>query len=64
MERGVTVLEGRGMYTGSQRDVLLCVVNRAQVTKLKRIVYGVDPRAFIMITTVHEVLGEGFKEIK
>ncbi|WP_026476654.1 YitT family protein [Alkaliphilus transvaalensis] len=62
--RGVTVLEGRGMYTGNQRDVLLCVVNRAQVAKLKEIVYSVDNRAFIMITTIHEVLGEGFKEIK
>lgn len=64
MGRGVTVLEGRGMYTGSKRDVLLCVVNRAQVAKLKSIVYHEDNRAFIMITTIHEVLGEGFKEIK
>ncbi len=62
--RGVTVLEGRGMYTGTQRDVLLCVVNRTQVAKLKEIVYSIDNRAFIMITTIHEVLGEGFKEIK
>jgi len=62
--RGVTVLEGRGLYTGSKRDVLLCVVNRVQVAKLKELVYSVDKRAFIMVTTVHEVLGEGFKEIK
>ncbi len=62
--RGVTVLEGRGLYTGSKRDVLLCVVNRVQVAKLKELVHNVDKRAFIMVTTVHEVLGEGFKEIK
>lgn len=62
--RGVTVLEGRGLYTGSKRDVLLCVVNRVQVAKLKELVINVDKRAFIMVTTVHEVLGEGFKEIK
>ncbi len=62
--RGVTVLEGRGLYTGSRRDVLLCVVNRVQVAKLKELVYNVDKKAFIMVTTVHEVLGEGFKEIK
>ncbi len=64
MHRGVTALSGKGVYTGSSRDVLLCVVNRAQVAKLKRIVHEVDPNAFMMVSTIHEVLGEGFKEIK
>ncbi|SET06087.1 Uncharacterized membrane-anchored protein YitT, contains DUF161 and DUF2179 domains [Natronincola peptidivorans] len=62
--RGVTALEGRGFYTGTKKDVLMCVVNRAQVAKLKKIVYEIDKKAFIMVTTIHEVLGEGFKEIK
>lgn len=61
--RGVTALQGRGMYTGKDKDVLLCVVNRAQVAQLKDIVIEIDPKAFIMLTTVHEVLGEGFREI-
>ncbi|SNS09402.1 Uncharacterized membrane-anchored protein YitT, contains DUF161 and DUF2179 domains [Anaerovirgula multivorans] len=62
--RGVTALEARGLYTGSKKDVLMCVVNRAQVAKLKKIVYEIDEKAFIMVTTAHEVLGEGFKEAK
>ncbi|TCQ06619.1 YitT family protein [Serpentinicella alkaliphila] len=62
--RGVTSLYGRGLYTGNKRDVLLCVVNRVEVAKLKQLVYDMDDKAFIMVTTVHEVLGEGFKEIK
>lgn len=62
--RGVTALEGRGLYTGSKKEVLMCVVNRAQVAKLKKLVYEIDEKAFIMVTTIHEVLGEGFKEIK
>lgn len=61
--RGVTALKGKGMYTGKEKDVLLCVVNRAQVSKLKEIVYSVDKRAFMMVSTIHEVLGEGFTEI-
>lgn len=61
--RGVTVLKGTGMYTGKERNVLLCVVNRAQVTKLKKVIYNLDPRAFVMVTDIHEVLGEGFKDI-
>lgn len=64
INRGVTVLKGRGMYTGMDRDVLLCVVNRSQLTKLKEVVYAVDKSAFVMVTDIHEVLGEGFKEIR
>lgn len=64
LDRGVTSLQGRGFYTGAEKDVLLCVVNRAQVAKLKKLVYEIDEKAFIMVTTIHEVLGEGFKEVK
>ena len=60
LDRGATALKGKGMYTGEDKDVLLCVVNRAQVTKLKDIVYSLDNQAFIMVSTIHEVLGEGF----
>jgi len=63
LERGVTSLYGKGMYTGKDKQVLLVVVNRAQVSKLKELVMEIDPRAFIMVSTAHEVLGEGFREI-
>lgn len=61
--RGVTALKGKGMYTGRDKEVLLCVINRAQITKLKDIVHSIDNQAFIMVTTIHEVLGEGFTPI-
>lgn len=64
LSRGVTALNGRGMYTKQEKEVLLCVVNRAQITKLKEIVHSIDPVAFVMVTEIHEVLGEGFKQIK
>lgn len=64
LDRGVTALKGRGFYTGEQKDVLLCVVNRAQVARLKKLVYEIDDKAFLMVTTIHEVLGEGFKQIE
>ena len=35
MERGVTILSGRGGYTGTERDVLYCVVSRAEVSTFK-----------------------------
>lgn len=64
MERGVTALQARGMYSGEQREVLYSVVSRPELARLKEIVHDLDPRAFIIIHEVHEVLGEGFKEPK
>lgn len=63
LERGVTGFEGYGGYTGKNKDVLLCIISRSEVSKLKSLVVEIDPDAFIIITDVHEVLGEGFKEI-
>ena len=48
------------MYSNSARGMLYCVVSRREVVRLKEIVYGEDPRAFISVTDVREVLGEGF----
>lgn len=62
LDRSVTSLSGQGMYTKEERRVLLCVVNRAQVNRLKELVHAVDPKAFVILTEVREVLGEGFKD--
>lgn len=62
MERGVTSFKSKGVYTEKEREVLLCVVPQSEVSTLKSIVYGVDPKAFVIVSNVHEVLGEGFKE--
>ncbi|MGC8825404.1 MAG: YitT family protein [Anaerolineae bacterium] len=64
LERGVTVLEGRGGYTGVRREVLLCAVQRNEISRLKYILHQVDPDAFVIIYAVHEVLGEGFQDIR
>jgi len=59
--RGATVWAGKGAYTGTERQVIMTVVNRSEITRLKRIVSEVDPRAFIIISDAREVLGEGFR---
>ncbi len=58
--RGVTAFRARGLYTGTDRDVIFTVVSRRELDPLKTLVRTVDPRAFVIITDVHEVLGEGF----
>ena len=64
LERGITVLEGKGAYTGEERPVLYCVISRAEVATLKAIVQEADPRAFMVIGLAHEALGEGFRPLK
>lgn len=62
LSRGVTVLNGRGGYTDEDKEVLFVVVSRSEITEIKKLVKSVDSRAFVVITDVREVLGEGFKE--
>lgn len=60
--RGATALAGKGVYTGESRDVIFSVVSRRELDDLKAIVHTLDPEAFVVISDVHEALGEGFKE--
>jgi len=60
LDRGVTLLHGKGAYTMREKDVILCVINRAQVSKLKSLVVSIDPAAFVLVADVREVMGEGF----
>lgn len=60
MERGVTVLKGYGYFTKNDREVLYCVVGRNEIVRLKGVITAIDPHAFVSVTVVHDVLGEGF----
>ena len=62
MNRGVTVLKGEGGFTGHDKQILLCIINRSEISDIKRIVHKIDEEAFVIITEAHEVLGEGFDE--
>ena len=60
MDRGVTVLKGYGSFTKIEREVLYCVVARNEIVRLKNLITSVDPHAFVSVTVVHDVHGEGF----
>ena len=64
LDRGVTALKGKGMYSGVEKLVLLCVVSRMETPMMRRIVFSTDPKAFVISSKAHETLGEGFKEHK
>lgn len=61
--RGTTFLRGEGGYTGKDMDILYCVVSKFEVVKIKTIVRETDKLAFMTISDVSEVLGEGFKSL-
>lgn len=63
MNRGVTILKAKGGYTQEDKEALLVVVGKREISTLRRIVKTVDPNAFVIITDVHETLGEGFKQM-
>ena len=64
LDRGVTIFQVTGGYTGVPREMLLCVVSTSEVTQLKELIHSIDAKAFVIVTSAHEVLGEGFTEVK
>ena len=62
MNRGVTGINARGMYSRQDKQVLYCVVPTKEIVKLKELVKSIDPKAFVIVSEVREVLGEGFIE--
>lgn len=62
LKRGVTGINGTGMYTKGEKQVLFVVVGKNQIVPLQKIVKEIDSNSFITITDVREVLGEGFTE--
>jgi len=63
LNRGITEFDAKGGYTGDRKQVLLCIISRSEVSELKTEVAKIDKEAFVIISNVHEVLGEGFTEI-
>lgn len=59
--RGVTILHGQGGYTKLPKEILYCVVNRLEVTKVKEIVLSMDENAFVTINSVYDIVGGRFK---
>lgn len=64
LDRGVTGISARGMYSGQDKLMLFCVVNKKEIVMLKEKVDEIDPEAFVIVTDAREVHGEGFIEKK
>ena len=61
VNRGVTGLYGKGMYTDKEKLVLACAVGRRDISRVKNVIKSIDKKAFVIVTNSREVLGDGFK---
>ena len=61
-ERGATLADVRGAYTGNLHQMMMCVCSKVEVFTARRIINRIDPGAIVMLTTVDEAYGEGFLE--
>ena len=63
IKRGITIIDGKGGYSDSSKSVLIVVVSKKQEIQLKKLIKKIDKNAFIIVSDVHEVFGEGFSTI-
>jgi uncharacterized membrane-anchored protein YitT (DUF2179 family) len=61
INRGVTLYKAEAGYSGRETKVIFCALNRRQVAQLRDIVRDIDPKAFMILTDVSDVMGLGFK---
>jgi uncharacterized membrane protein len=64
LRRGVTAMQGKGMYTGNERSVLMCALTVTEVHNLKSAVAKEDPQAFVIVSPAQEILGRGFNPLE
>ena len=60
LERGCTLIKSRGAYAKQEGESVICVVDRKQFYKAKKVIYGIDKQAFVIVSEAKEVYGEGF----
>ena len=64
LNRGVTVLEGKGWYTKQDMRVLMVITRKTDLNLLLRYIKQIDPHAFLSVSSVNGVYGNGFDTIK
>jgi uncharacterized membrane-anchored protein YitT (DUF2179 family) len=64
MDRGVTGVNATGMYSNKDKKMLFCVVSKKEIVKIIEISQKIDPKSFVIVSDVREVMGEGFIEYR
>jgi uncharacterized membrane-anchored protein YitT (DUF2179 family) len=64
LNRGGTLIEGKGMFNMAERKIIFTVVSRRELSILQEYIHQIDPRAFMTVTDATEILGEGFRSLE
>jgi len=64
LNRGGTLIEGKGMFNMADRKIIFTVVSRRELALLEEFIHDIDPKAFLTVLDATEILGEGFKSLK
>ncbi|MFZ4521693.1 MAG: YitT family protein [Bacteroidales bacterium] len=64
LDRGGTIIDGKGMYNMAEKRIIFTVVSRRELGMLEEYIHEIDPSAFLTVTDATEILGEGFKSLK
>ena len=64
LNRGGTLLNGKGLYSNLERNIVFTVVNRRETVMLQDYINKIDPKAFVTVINANEILGNGFKSLR
>ena len=63
LNKGSTFYNGRGGFTNIEKNIIVVVIGRRELSRLKNYINTIDKNAFVIINNVHEVFGDGFKNL-
>lgn len=63
LDRSATYIKARGMYSGTEREMIFLVVSRKESRRVQTKIHEIDPRAFVVVTDAYDTFGEGFKPL-
>lgn len=64
LNRGGTMINGKGMFGGDDKKIIFTSVNRREVAMLQEYIKEIDPQAFLTVIDANEIIGNGFKALK
>jgi len=64
LNRGGTLIKGKGLFNNTERSIVFTVVNRRETVMLQDFIRDIDPHAFVTVMNANEILGEGFKSLQ
>ncbi len=64
LNRGGTLVNGEGMYSGKEKSIVFTAVTRREMSMLQEYIHQIDPNAFVTVLNSNEILGNGFKSLK